>query len=39
MWNMYLDEVKEDDQRVANAWREGADGALVFVSHILLVSL
>jgi hypothetical protein len=32
MWNMYLDEVNEDDQQIANAWREGADGVLVFVS-------
>jgi hypothetical protein len=39
MWNMYLDEVKEDDQQIANAWREGADGVLVFVSLNLLVSL
>ena len=39
IWNMYLDEVKEDDQQIANAWREGADGILVFVSLNLLVSL
>jgi Family of unknown function (DUF6535) len=39
MWNMYLDEVKEDDERIANAWKEGADGILVFVSLNLLVSL
>jgi hypothetical protein len=35
---MYLDEVKEEDQHIASAWREGADGILVFVSLNLLVS-
>jgi hypothetical protein len=39
MWNLYLDEVTEDDQRVMDAWRESADGVLVFVSLNLLVSL
>ena len=39
MWNTYLEEVKEDDQRIINAWREGADGVLVFVSLNLLVSV
>ncbi|KAN0118933.1 hypothetical protein V8E52_004705 [Russula decolorans] len=30
MWNMYLDEVKEDDQRITDAWKEDANGILVF---------
>jgi hypothetical protein len=38
MWNMYLDEVKEDDQRITDAWKEDANGLLVFVSLNLLVS-
>jgi hypothetical protein len=38
MWNMYLDEVKEDDQRITNAWKEDANALLVFVSLNLLVS-
>jgi Family of unknown function (DUF6535) len=39
MWNMYLDEVKVDDKRIADAWKEGSSGILVFVSfnlHFLL---
>jgi hypothetical protein len=32
MWNMYLDEVREDDKRIADAWKEGSTGILVFVS-------
>ena len=32
MWNMYLDEVKVDDKRIADAWKEGSSGILVFVS-------
>jgi len=39
MWNMYLGEVKEDDQRITDAWKEDANGILVFVSLNLLVSL
>lgn len=39
IWNMYLEEVKEDDQRITDAWKEDADGLLVFVSLNLLVSL
>jgi hypothetical protein len=39
MWNMYLDEVKEDDQRMTDTWKEDANGLLVFVSLNLLVSL
>ena len=36
---MYLDEVKEDDKRIADAWKEGPSGILVFVSPNLLISL
>jgi hypothetical protein len=39
MWNMYLGEVKEDDKRITDAWKEDANGILVFVSLNLLVSL
>ena len=39
MWNMYLDEVKEDDQRITDAWKEDANGLLVFVSLNVMVSL
>ena len=30
---MYLDGVKEDDQRITGAWKEDADGLLTFVSQ------
>jgi hypothetical protein len=29
---MYLDEVEEDDNRIAKAWKEDGDSVLVFVS-------
>ncbi|KAI0264566.1 hypothetical protein BGY98DRAFT_900314, partial [Russula aff. rugulosa BPL654] len=29
-WNMYLDEVEEDDNRIAKAWKEDGDSVLVF---------
>jgi uroporphyrinogen-III synthase len=29
---MYLDVVKEEDKRIADAWKEDANGILVFVS-------
>ena len=29
---MYLDEVKEDDKQIAEAWKDGSDGILTFVS-------
>jgi Family of unknown function (DUF6535) len=35
---MYLDEVKEEDQRIAAAWKDDANGLLTFVSLNLLVS-
>ena len=39
MWNMCLGEAKEEDQLIIDSWRDGADGALVFVSLNLLVLL
>ncbi len=32
---MYLEEVKEDDKRITDAWKEDANGILVFVSPTL----
>ena len=32
MWNMYLDEVKEEDNRITGAWKEDANSIVVFVS-------
>jgi len=32
MWATYMNEVKEDDIRDAAAWRQDAEGILVFVS-------
>jgi hypothetical protein len=32
LWDMYLDEVKEDDKRISDAWKEDSSGILVFVS-------
>ena len=36
IWDMYLDEVKEDDKRISDAWKEDSNGILVFVSSNLL---
>ena len=36
MWNLYLNEVKEDDNRVTDAWKEDANSIVTFVSHNLL---
>ena len=36
LWNLYLDEVKDDDQRISDAWKEDSNGILVFVSPNLL---
>ena len=36
MWDIYLDEVKDDDKRISNAWKEYSNGILVFVSSNLL---
>ncbi|KAH9989253.1 hypothetical protein BJV77DRAFT_1185869 [Russula vinacea] len=30
MWNIYLDEVKEDDKQIADSWKEGSTGILIF---------
>ena len=35
---MYLDEVKEDDKRIADAWKEDSNGILVFVSPNLRIT-
>jgi hypothetical protein len=37
MWKMYLDEVKEEDIRFTEAWKEDANSIITFVSHNLLV--
>ena len=36
MWNMYLDEVKEEDNRITEAWKEDASSIVVFVCLNLL---
>ena len=36
MWDIYLDEVKDDDKRISDAWKEYSNGILVFVSSNLL---
>ena len=36
MWNMYLDEVKEEDKRTIDAWKDDANSLVTFVSHNLL---
>ena len=36
MWDIYLDEVKEDDKRISDAWKDDSNGILVFVSPDLL---
>ena len=33
---MYLDEVKEEDGRITNAWNNDANNIVTFVSHNLL---
>jgi hypothetical protein len=37
MWNMYLEEVKEEDKRIIDAWKDDANALVTFVSHNLLV--
>ena len=32
-WNMYLDEVKEEDNRTTDAWKADANSFVTFVSH------
>ena len=32
MWNMYLDEIKEDDNRITDAWKKDASSIVFFVS-------
>src|ERR1700733_5638973 len=36
MWNMYLDEVKEEDNRNTGAWKDDANSIVTFVCHNLL---
>ena len=36
MWNMYLDEVKEEDSRIIRVWKDNATSIVTFVSHNLL---
>jgi hypothetical protein len=36
MWKMFLDEVKEEDSRFTDAWKEDANSIVTFVSHNLL---
>ncbi len=36
MWNMYLDEVKEEDSRNTEGWKDDANSIVTFVSHNLL---
>lgn len=31
MWDMYLDEAKEDNMWIAGTWKEYSNGILVFV--------
>jgi hypothetical protein len=37
MWKMFLDEVKEEDSRFTDAWKEDANSIIVFVSPNRLV--
>jgi len=37
MWDMYLEDVKEDDKRITDAWIEDSNGVLAFVSSDPLV--
>ena len=40
IWDMYLNEVKEDDKRIADGWKEDSNGILVFVSpNSLIISV
>jgi hypothetical protein len=32
LWDIYLGEVKEDDKRISDAWKDDSNGILVFVS-------
>jgi uncharacterized protein YcsI (UPF0317 family) len=36
MWNMYLNQVEEEDDRIIKAWKEDANSLITFVSHNLL---
>lgn len=32
MWSAYMEEAEKHDERVSDAWRDDAEGVLVFVS-------
>ena len=32
MWNIYLDEVNEEDTRITDTWKEDANSIVLFVS-------
>jgi hypothetical protein len=36
MWSTYMKTFDEYDKRITNAWKEDANGLLVFVSHIVI---
>jgi hypothetical protein len=36
MWNMYLDEVKQEDDQITDARKEDTSGIVTFVSLLLL---
>ncbi len=39
MWNIYLDEVKEGDMQLTEAWINDSNGVLAFVCPDLLILL
>lgn len=39
MWTIYMKQVKEYDKRMTAAWKEDANGILVFVGRSLLITL
>jgi len=39
MWNTYLNEVNEEDNRITDAWKEDASSIVTFVSQSIYWSL
>jgi len=37
MWTTYMEEIKEGDKRITEAWKEDANALVVFVSRNLLI--
>ena len=37
MWRVFLDEVKEEDNRITDSWKEDANSIVTFVSLDLLL--